>query len=224
MSELPLFKFLEDKYLNIEDILSDKIPQKPLPVPLQTEIAQILTSCLPNICNFLDAVSTARTFLSAAGGDPNTPLLDYMKSLHLATDTVMGMSRLQLQISHVEALLKYLLLLRAKQMVLNGQCPFSQIIPPDYKTDLTESLRTDIRDFLVGVSHEAVLSTLFCFIWTQLRNPATGDDSERPNHKLKDYLSAFSDEDTDSCSSLPDSFLVKHSIAVFHCLVMIVKM
>ena len=78
MSELPLFKFLEDKYLNLDDVLDEKIPQKPLPITLQNQVDQMLASSLPNICSFLDAVSTARSFLSVAGGDPNNPLLDYM--------------------------------------------------------------------------------------------------------------------------------------------------
>eukprot|EP00092_Neocalanus_flemingeri_P009972 GFUD01010750.1.p1 GENE.GFUD01010750.1~~GFUD01010750.1.p1 ORF type:complete len:1685 (-),score=315.97 GFUD01010750.1:139-4725(-) len=225
MSQLPLFKFLEDRYLNIDDVLAEKIPQKPLPLALQNQVDHTLTNSLPNICSFLDAVSTARNFLSVVGGDPNNSLLDYMKSLHLVSDTFIMMSKQlnQLQISHVESLLRYLLLLRAKRMVLNGQCPFTQIIPADYRDDLTDCLLKEVKEFLLGVSHGEILSTLFFFIWTQLRNPAIGDDSERPNQKLKDYLSAFSEDEDGACTTLPGSVLVKHSIAVFNCLVKLIN-
>ena len=107
----------------------------------------------------------------------------------------------QLQVSHVDSLLRYLLMLRAKQMIINCQCPFTQvlskflsifiliqcfqIIPADYKEDLTENLMKEVKEVMLGVSHQDILSTLFVFIWTQLRSPATGDDSERPNQKLK---------------------------------------
>ena len=80
MADLPLFTFLEDKYLNLDDLLNEKIAQKCLPLSLQTQIAQTLTTSLPNICSFLDAVFTARNFLLVAGGDSNNPLLDYMVS------------------------------------------------------------------------------------------------------------------------------------------------
>ena len=78
MSNLPLFTFLEDKYLNLDDLLMEKIAQKPLPLTLQNQIDQTLTSSLPNICSFLDAVYTTRNFLLVAGGDPTSLLLDYM--------------------------------------------------------------------------------------------------------------------------------------------------
>ena len=89
-------------------------------------------------------------------------------------------------------------------MIINGQCPFIQvlseflfmfihiecfqIIPADYKEDLTENLTKEVKEVLLGVSHQDILSTLFVFISTQLRSPATGDDSERPNQKLKVYF------------------------------------
>ena len=110
----------------------------------------------------------------------------------------------QLQLSHVDSLLRYLLMLRAKQMIINCQCPFTQvlskflsifiliqcfqIIPADYKEDLTENLMKEVKEVMLGVSHQDILSTLFVFIWTQLRSPATGDDSERPNQKLKVFF------------------------------------
>jgi len=221
MSDLPLFKFLEDKYLSLDDLLQEKIDQKPLPVSLQTQISQSLGSALPNICSFLDAVYTARSFLLVAGGDPSNHLLEYMASLHLASKTVNLMTKqlTSLELSHVDSLIKFLLLLRAKQMITNGQCPFKQIIPVEYKDELTDDLKAKVREMLVAVSQKEILSALFIFIWTQLRTPALGDQSEKPNQKLKDYLSAFS-EDEEAFSKVPASLLVKHSVALFHTLVM----
>ena len=80
MSDLPLFKFLEDKYLNLDDFLDQKIAQQPLPASMESQLSQSLGSALPNICSFLDAVNTARNFLLVVGGDPGKSLLDYMVS------------------------------------------------------------------------------------------------------------------------------------------------
>ena len=60
-----------------------------------------------------------------------------------------------------------------------------QIIPVEYKDDLTDDLKAKVREMLVAVSQKEILSALFIFIWTQLRTPALGDQSEKPNQKLK---------------------------------------
>jgi len=220
MSDLPLFKFLEDKYLNLDDFLDHKIAQQPLPASMELQLSQSLGSALPNICSFLDAVNTARNFLLVAGGDPGNCLLDYMASLHLTSNKVNLMTKTlsSIRLSHVDSLLRFLLLLRAKQMIINGQCPFKQIIPAEYKEDLTDELKTKVRDMLVAVSQKEITSALFILIWTQLRVPAIGDQSEKPNQKLKDYLSVFS-EDDEAFSNVPMCLLVKHSVALFHTLV-----
>ena len=142
-----MVKYLEDRSGNNQKTLTSKISQKKLEnavqYQLETEVKQ-----LPDLCQLLESVTTARDFLLEIGGRPDRSLVDFMVSwthhniirlirLHFLQ------TRLQLYVGevtnirngplrnfrlcHVDSLISFLLLVRAKIMIRNEQNPFDQV-------------------------------------------------------------------------------------------------
>lgn len=142
-----MVKYLEDRSGNNQKTLTSKISQKKLEnavqYQLETEVKQ-----LPDLCQLLESVTTARDFLLEIGGSPDRSLVDFMVSwthhniirlirLHFLQ------TRLQLYVGevtnirngplrnfrlcHVDSLISFLLLVRAKIMIRNEQNPFDQV-------------------------------------------------------------------------------------------------
>ena len=74
-----MVKYLEDRSGNNQKTLSSKISQKKLEnavqYQLETEVKQ-----LPDLCQLLESVTTARDFLVEIGGSPDRSLVDFMVS------------------------------------------------------------------------------------------------------------------------------------------------
>ena len=77
--EIRMVKYLEDRSGNIQKTLTSKISQKKLEnavqYQLETEVKQ-----LPDLCQLLESVTTARDFLLEIGGRPDRSLVDFMVS------------------------------------------------------------------------------------------------------------------------------------------------
>ena len=72
-----MVKYLEDRSGNNQKTLTSKISQKKLEnavqYQLETEVKQ-----LPDLCQLLESVTTARDFLLEIGGSPDRSLVDFM--------------------------------------------------------------------------------------------------------------------------------------------------
>ena len=77
--EIRMVKYLEDRSSNNQKTLTSKISQKKLEnavqYQLETEVKQ-----LPDLCQLLESVTTARDFLLEIGGKPDRPLAEFMVS------------------------------------------------------------------------------------------------------------------------------------------------
>ena len=101
------------------------------------------------------------------------------------------------RLCHVDSLISFLLLVRAKIMIRNDQNPFDQVskatyllsatntsiamfqfISDEYQTEVAEK---DIGDIMVDVPHQKLIPALFHLIWTKIRNESSGDSGDMQN-------------------------------------------
>ena len=77
--EIRMVKYLEDRSGNNQKTLTSKISQKKLEnavqYQLETEVKQ-----LPDLCQLLESVTTARDFLVEIGGSSDKSLVEFMVS------------------------------------------------------------------------------------------------------------------------------------------------
>ena len=78
-AEIRMVKYLEDRSSNNQKTLTSKISQTKLEntvqYQLETEVKQ-----LPDLCQLLESVTTARDFLLEIGGNLDRPLVEFMVS------------------------------------------------------------------------------------------------------------------------------------------------
>ena len=99
---------------------------------------------------------------------------------------------------HVDSLIKFMGLVRAKVMIRNDQNPFEQVmfnftllysiilvqdIPLEYRVSLDST--AFIPDLLRSVSPQWLLPNLYTFIWAKLRQNPTGENVGQPEWPLK---------------------------------------
>jgi len=217
--EIRKVKYLEDRSGSDQRKLSSKIHQEHLPNAVQYQL-ETDVKLLPDLCLLLESVCTAKDFLLEIGAsmEPDASLLDFMTKLKLYVGEVTntkGPLR-NFHLSHVDSLISFLLLVRAKTMIKNDQNPFEQTIPHEFRVPLPISTEV-IKTMLFEVPHHQWLTTnLFNFIWEKLRAQPTGDNSGLPDWSLKDSLAAFVEEDgAEYCDSIPEGIQVKHAVELF---------
>jgi len=219
-SELPKIKFLEDRSRFEQIQLSSKILQEELSNPMQHKIETELKS-LPDLCQLLESLYTARDFLLQTGAKSQLSLESFLATLHLyngSSETGMTKGPLyHLQLAHIDSLLNFLLLVRAKRMIKQAQSPFDQVIPLAYRCSLPTPVSTSIREYLISIDHVWLLPNLFDFIWTRLRNQPIGDTSGQPEWRLKDALASHVEHEEEFTKNLDDQILVKHAVDLFEC-------
>jgi len=219
-NELPRIQFLEDRSGSEQRLLSSRITQQDLSNNMQYQIETELKS-LPDLCQLLESVYTAKDFLMEAGGQHDLSLAKFLaKSLHLYNGDLPGSTNggpfRHLQLAHVDSLLNFLLLVRAKRMIKNGQSPFEQVIPLAYRCPLPPALAETIPDCLTSIPHAWLLPNLFSFIWTRLRTQPAGDSSGQPEWALKDTLAPHVVQGEEHCDHIREDVLVKHAVDFFH--------
>ena len=92
------------------------------------------------------------------------------------------------RLRHVDSLISFLLLVRAKIMIRNVQNPFDQVLLTQYRVHAnifmfqfisaeyqTEVSEKDVREILVDVPHQKLIPAMFHLIWTKIRNESSGD-------------------------------------------------
>eukprot|EP00092_Neocalanus_flemingeri_P023314 GFUD01025278.1.p1 GENE.GFUD01025278.1~~GFUD01025278.1.p1 ORF type:complete len:2291 (+),score=510.26 GFUD01025278.1:413-6874(+) len=217
-TELQRIQFLEDRSGSEQRLLSSRITQQDMSNNAQYQIETELKS-LPDLCQLLESVYTAKDFLLEAGGQPDLSLAKFLGNLHLYNGDIPGSTNggpfRHLQLAHVDSLLNFLLLVRAKRMIKNGQSPFEQVIPLAYRCSLPIALSETITDCLTSIPHAWLLPNLFSFIWTRLRTQPTGDSSGQPEWPLKDTLAPHVLQGEEHCDNIHADILVKHAIDFF---------
>ena len=83
-TELPRIKFLEDRSGCENMMLSSKFPQQKISNNCQYQIETEIKS-LPDLCQLLESVLTARDFLMEAGGQPEMSLSKSLVSIILCS-------------------------------------------------------------------------------------------------------------------------------------------
>ena len=76
-NELPRIQFLEDRSGSEQKLLSSRITQQDLSNNMQYQIETELKS-LPDLCQLLESVYTAKDFLMEAGGQHDLPLAKFL--------------------------------------------------------------------------------------------------------------------------------------------------
>eukprot|EP00090_Calanus_glacialis_P031123 TRINITY_DN5102_c0_g1_i8.p1 TRINITY_DN5102_c0_g1~~TRINITY_DN5102_c0_g1_i8.p1 ORF type:complete len:2193 (-),score=498.77 TRINITY_DN5102_c0_g1_i8:57-6239(-) len=217
-NELPRIQFLEDRSGSEQKLLSSRITQQDLSNNMQYQIETELKS-LPDLCQLLESVYTAKDFLMEAGGQHDLPLAKFLANLHLYNGDIPGSTNggpfRHLQLGHVDSLLNFLLLVRAKRMIKNGQSPFEQVIPLAYRCPLPAAQSETITDCLTSIPHTWLLPNLFSFIWTRLRTQPAGDSSGQPEWPLKDTLAPHVLQGDEYCEHINEDVLVKHAVDFF---------
>merc|ERR1719369_1073005 len=221
-TELPRIQFLEDRSGSEQKLLSSRLEQQELSNNTQYQIETELKS-LPDLCQLLESVYTAKDFLMEAGGQPDMSLAKFLDNLHLYNGDIAGSTNggpfRHLQLTHVDSLLNFLLLVRAKRMIKNGQSPFEQVIPLAYRCPLPPAIAATTTDCLTSIPHTWLLPNLFSFIWTRLRSQPTGDSYGQPEWPLKDTLSPHVLQGEEYCDYISDDVLVKHAVEFFQIVV-----
>jgi len=214
--EVRKIQYLEDRTGREEDQLDTKIAQSELDNNLQAQLEMELSK-LPDLCKLLENVCTARDFLLEVGGQPDKPLSGFMDSLHLYIGDDVSAKNSPLRhtrLCHVDALIKFLGLVRAKIMIRNDQNPFEQDIPLEYRVPLPN--HSIIPDLLKSVSPQWLLSTLFSFIRSKLRSKPTGEQVGQPDWPLSITLAATVIEgEEEFCDEISDEILCKHAVELF---------
>jgi len=217
-NELPRIQFLEDRSGSEQRLLSSRMKQEELSNNTQYQIETEVKS-LPDLCQLLESVYTAKDFLLEAGGQPDVSLAQFLAKLHLFNGDAQGSTSggpfRHLQLAHVDALLNFLLLVRAKRMIKNGQSPFEQVIPVAYRSPLPADLTETIPDCLTSIPHAWLLPNLFSCIWTRLRTQPAGDTTGQADWPLKDFLASHVEEGEEYCEDIREDILVKHAVDFF---------
>ena len=79
-NELPRIQFLEDRSGSEQRLLSSRMKQEELSNNTQYQIETEVKS-LPDLCQLLESVYTAKDFLLEAGGQPDVSLAQFLVSV-----------------------------------------------------------------------------------------------------------------------------------------------
>jgi len=220
VGEIKTVKYLEDRSRSYQRNLSSKIKQEIISANAQVQLETEL-KLLPDLCSLLENVCTARDFLVEIGGDGQASLVQFMMKLKLYVGEVVngknGPLR-NLTLGHVDSVIDFLLLIRAKIMTKNDQNPFEQVVPKEFR-DTIELTDNEIKELLIKVPHPWLTKSVFSFIWSKLQTePApANEDGLHPDWPLDVCLGDFVDDEDSYCQCLPKKLLLKHSVHFFIC-------
>ncbi|XP_076467024.1 E3 ubiquitin-protein ligase RNF213-like [Babylonia areolata] len=169
----------------------EKIQQECLSPAERRQIVEDLRD-LPDICQSIDNLNTALSFLKALGGAPSTFLHDFMTRTLKMTRTIYSRKAQQLcQLTHVQSLWLVLCHQRAVILAAHHQDAFDSV-ERELREDLSEEQGMEVEGMCQHMSVERLellLLQLFECIMLHLSEPHTQDDDVRPeNFKLRDML------------------------------------
>ncbi|XP_066291012.1 E3 ubiquitin-protein ligase RNF213-like isoform X3 [Branchiostoma lanceolatum] len=201
----------ETKNVAMYKSLRDKVPQEPLSKAVQMHILQELGT-LTNVCSSLAAVDIALIFLATTGGDPNTPLREYLHRV-LKMKATAGLhsdkANQHCRLKHILSLWQLLAVQRARMSLENGQDPFEDM-PKQYNEKLDKSETKTLKEALRHINVDTLLAELYELI-------AVAEEQTRlPEWSMLSTLSAYiDDKDTPEVEGLdehfPPTILLKHA-------------
>ncbi|XP_078674105.1 E3 ubiquitin-protein ligase rnf213-alpha-like isoform X2 [Branchiostoma floridae x Branchiostoma belcheri] len=201
----------ETKNVAMYKSLRDKIPQEPLSKAVQMHILQELGT-LTNVCSSLAAVDIALIFLATTGGDPNTPIREYLHRVLKMTATA-GLHSMKAnqhcRLKHILSLWQLLAVQRARMSLENGQDPFEDM-PQQYGEKLDKSEARTLKEALRHINVDSLLAELYELI-------AVAEEQTRlPEWSMMATLSAYiDDKNAPEVEGLdehfPPTILLKHA-------------
>jgi len=172
----------------------------------------------------------AREFLVQIGNKKTAEdsLFRFMENLRLVVpESGEGSAVRQLTLGQLDSTLAFLVRIRAERIIINGQNPFEQIVPVEYREDLPYDVVAGLRDTLMLSSPALLFPSLFNFTMQQLRlDYFQQENHPNPTWSLKDDVYALleieevDEQALDAVASLPSNILLKH---IVHFIIHIVK-
>ncbi|XP_019630693.1 PREDICTED: E3 ubiquitin-protein ligase rnf213-alpha-like [Branchiostoma belcheri] len=200
----------ETKNVAMYKSLRDKIPQEPLSKAVQMQILQELGT-LTNVCSSLAAVDIALIFLATTGGDPNTPIREYLHRV-LKMKATAGLRSMKAnqhcRRKHILSLWQLLAVQRARMSLENGQDPFEDM-PQQYAEKLDMSEVKTLKEALIHINVDALLAELYEFI------AVAEEQTRHPDWDILSTLDAYiAAKNTPKVEGLkehfPPTILLKH--------------
>ncbi|XP_048870948.1 E3 ubiquitin-protein ligase rnf213-beta [Brienomyrus brachyistius] len=152
-------KYVRRHQLDFSTLLAEvrsKIPQKPLKSSVSGAVRDVLHS-FSDTCDAVLLAEVALRFLAKMGGDPQVQLLVYMRDtlrmeqqIPRAVAKALGESRLE----HCVSTWQLLTCWKSELMAMRGQDPFERL-PPEYKKELSEAERKEVKAFLALTDMDA---------------------------------------------------------------------
>ncbi|KAL4233165.1 hypothetical protein ACF0H5_007850 [Mactra antiquata] len=207
--------------------LNEKIPQKTLTPVVKSQITEEFKS-FPDLCQTLDNIDIAISFLKSTGGTCNYNLHLFMvETLHMNEMCIRNQKARQMsEFQHCRSLWLLLSFLKAKMMMFRGQHTETifESVSREYHEEMPLELMTQFKDYMKNLSVEKLsllVEVLHEFILLKIavrENHEDEDHTDSTVYKLKDYLYAYAEEmettdlDLIVLEEFPGDILYKHSI------------
>ncbi|KAK3585576.1 hypothetical protein CHS0354_036763 [Potamilus streckersoni] len=204
--------------------LQEKIPQESLSSGIKHKISEEFHS-LPDLCQALDNLDIAISFLKSIGGNPGNNLDKFMvETLKMEQSLYSPKAKQICQYQHSKSLWLLLSLEKTKQLALHNQMIFDGL-PEQFHQQLSTELVEKVMTFLQPLSLERLellLDLMFECIVLVISVPQNPDDEDyvdAKEKKFKDYLLALMIEEEaellGGLNAFPDDILSKFCVATW---------
>ncbi|KAK3585575.1 hypothetical protein CHS0354_036762 [Potamilus streckersoni] len=204
--------------------LQEKIAQESLSSGVKQKISEEFRS-LPDLCQALDNLDIAISFLKSIGGKPDNNLDKFMvETLKMEQSLYSPKAKQICQYQHAQSLWLLLSLEKTKQLALHNQVIFDGL-PEQFHQQLSDELTEQVKIFLQPLSLERLellLDLMFECIVLVISVPQNPDDEDyvdAKEKKFKDYMLALMIEKelelTFGLDAFPDDVLSKFCVATW---------
>ncbi|KAK7478894.1 hypothetical protein BaRGS_00029875, partial [Batillaria attramentaria] len=171
-------------------IIRDKIRQESLSPAERRQIVEDLQDRLPEVCQSIDNLNTALSFLKALGGEPSFPLHQFMELTLKMKQTIHSRKAQQMcSLRHVQSLWILMCHQRASILAAHQQAAFDN---EELREELSVDQGMELEKMCMELSIERLellLLQLFECIMLRLSEPPDQDDGTQPEtFKLRDLL------------------------------------
>ncbi|KAK3610844.1 hypothetical protein CHS0354_015701 [Potamilus streckersoni] len=175
--------------------LEEKIQQEPLNSEVKHKISEEFRS-LPDLCQALDNLDIAISFLKSIGGNPESDLDKFMvETLKMEQSLHNASAKLYCQYRHVKSLWLLLSLEKTKILAQHKEMIFDGI-PENFHQPLTQEQKKTLSDYLQPLPLKCLIPLLeFMFecivLYISVHQNPDGKDKET---RFVDYLQVFFDD------------------------------
>ncbi|KAK3588410.1 hypothetical protein CHS0354_015930 [Potamilus streckersoni] len=173
--------------------LDEKIPQVALNSGAKHKISEEFRS-LPDLCQALDNLDIAISFLKSIGGNPESDLDKFMvETLKMEQSLHNASAKLYCQYKHVKSLWLLLSLEKTKILAKHKEMIFDGI-PVDFHQPLTPELRKALKEYLQHLPLKGLIPLLelifecIVLVISVPQNPEDEDFVDTKEKKFVDYL------------------------------------